>query len=48
MEITKLPLCGSDFPLVNLCNFRPEKTDFDLCKDFLEENPAGIFQIKRN
>jgi hypothetical protein len=48
VEITKLPLCGSDFPVVNLCNFRPEKTDFDLCKDFLEEKTAGIFQIKRN
>jgi hypothetical protein len=47
-EITKLPLCGSDFLLVNLCNFGPEKTDFDLCKDFLKEKTAGIFQIKRN
>jgi hypothetical protein len=48
VEITKLPLCRSNFLLVNLYNSGPEKTDFDLCKDFRKEKTAGIFQIKRN
>jgi hypothetical protein len=48
VEITKLPLCSSDFLLANLCNFGPEKSDFDLCKDFRKEKISGIFQLKKN
>jgi hypothetical protein len=49
VEITKLPLCSSDFLLAYLCNSGPEKSDFHLCKDFLKEKISGIFQIlKKN
>jgi hypothetical protein len=47
MEITKLSLCSSDFLLANVCNFGPEKSDIDLCKEFLKEKISGIFQLKR-